>query len=155
MSDLKTAPVARRAFVAGIAGAAAATVAPAALAMTNRDPIFAAIEAHRAATAVVCAVNEVDTGLENEPALGREDRYALGQHPRQARWSAGKRSGSNGGLGLLVHLPIPGKQVGDFVGRMIGEPGQHVSEPGLRIDVVHLAGFHQGIDGGGTMAAGV
>jgi hypothetical protein len=81
--------------------------------------------------------------------------YASGQHPRQARWSAAKRSGSNGGLGLLVRLPIPGKQVGDFVGGVIWKPGQHVSEPGLRIDVVHLAGFDQGIDGGGSMAAGV
>ncbi len=35
------------------------------------------------------------------------------------------------------------------------KPGQHVSKPGLRIDVVHLAGFDQGIDGGGTMAASV
>jgi hypothetical protein len=57
-----------------------------------------------------------------------------------------KRSGSNGGVGLLVRLPIPGKQVGDFVGGVIWKPGQHVSEPGLRIDVVHLAGFDQGID---------
>ena len=72
--------------------------------------------------------------------------------PRQARWSAAKRSGSNGGLGLLVRLPIPGKQVGDFVGWVIWKPGQHVSEPDLRIDVVHLAGFDQSIDGGGTMA---
>ena len=31
---------------------------------------------------------------------------------------------------------------------MIGQPGQDVSEPGLRIDVVHLAG---GIDGGGAV----
>jgi hypothetical protein len=46
-----------------------------------------------------------------------------------------KRSGSNGGLGLLVRLPIPGKQVGDFVGEVIWKPGQHVSEPGLRIPV--------------------
>ena len=62
-----------------------------------------------------------------------------------------KRSGSNGGLGLLVHLLIPGKQVGNFVGGVIWKPGQHVGEPGLPIDVVHLAGFDQGIDGGGTM----
>ena len=82
-------------------------------------------------------------------------KYASGQHPRQARWSAAKRSGSNGGLGLLVRLPIPGKQLGDLVGGMIWKRGQHVSEPGLRIDVVHLAGFDQGIDGGGTMAAGI
>ncbi len=66
-----------------------------------------------------------------------------------------KGSGSNGGVGLLVRLPIPGKQVGDFVGGVIWKPGQHVSEPGLRIDVVHLAGFDQGIDGGGSMAASV
>ena len=68
-------------------------------------------------------------------------KYASGQHPRQARWSATKCSGGNGGLGLLVRLPIPGKQVGDFVGGVIWKPGQHVSEPGLRIDVVHLAGL--------------
>src|SRR5882672_10308432 len=83
------------------------------------------------------------------------DTYASGQHPRQARWSTANRSGSDGGLGLLVRLPIPWKQVGDFVGGVIWKPGQHVSEPGLRIDVVHLAGFDQGIDGGGTMAASV
>ena len=64
-----------------------------------------------------------------------------------------KGSGSNGGVGLLVRLPIPGKQVGDFVGGVIWRLGQHVSEPGLRIDIVHLAGFHEGIDGGGAMAA--
>ena len=53
----------------------------------------------------------------------------------------------------MVRLPIPWKQVGDFVGGVIWKPGQHVSEPGLRIDIVHLAGFHEGIDGGGAMAA--
>src|ERR1700737_1617204 len=65
------------------------------------------------------------------------------------------RSRCGGGLWLLACLPAPGKQVGDFVGGMIREPRQHVGEPGLRIDVVHLAGFDQGIDGGGTMAASV
>ena len=55
----------------------------------------------------------------------------------------------------MVSLPIPGKQVGYFVGGVIWKPGQHVSEPGLRIDIVHLAGFDQDIDGGGTMAASV
>jgi hypothetical protein len=38
---------------------------------------------------------------------------------------------------------------------VIWKPGQHVSEPGLRIDVVRLASFDQGIDGGGTMTASV
>ena len=55
----------------------------------------------------------------------------------------------------MVRLPIPGKQVGDFVSEVIWKRGQHVSEPGLWIDVVHLAGFDQGIDGRGTMAASV
>jgi len=41
----------------------------------------------------------------------------------------------------------------DLLGRVIWKPGQHVGEPGLRIDIVHLAGFHEGIDGGGAMAA--
>jgi hypothetical protein len=102
---------------------------------------------------VVSGKNAKITALEVDIKALRS--YASGQHPRQARWSAAKRSGSDGGLGLLVRLPIPWKQVGDFVGGVIWKPGQHVSEPGLRIDVVHLAGFDQGIDGGGTMAASV
>jgi len=81
--------------------------------------------------------------------------YASGHHPRQARWSAAKRLGSDGGLGLLVRLPIPGKKIRDFVGRVIWKAGEHVGEPGLGIDVVHLAGLDQGIDGGGTMAASI
>ncbi len=56
---------------------------------------------------------------------------------------------------LLAGLPIPREQIGDFVGGVIWKLRQYVGEPGLRIDVVHLAGFDQGIDGGGTMAASV
>src|ERR1700721_100018 len=88
------------------------------------------------------------TKLLTGEACSLVSQYASGQHPWQARWSSAKRSGSNGGLGPLVHLPIPGKQIGAFVGGVIWKPGQHVSEPGLRIDVVHLAGFDQGINGG-------
>ena len=75
--------------------------------------------------------------------------------PQAGAMVCSKRSRSSDGLGLLVRLPIPGKQVCDFVGGVIWKPGQHVSEPGLRIDVVHRAGFDQGVDGGGTMAASV
>ena len=39
---------------------------------------------------------------------------------------------------MVVGFPTPGKQVGDFVGGMIGKPGQDVRKPGLRIDVVEL-----------------
>jgi hypothetical protein len=81
-----------------------------------------------------------------EPMLRRSrSRYPVRQvriRPApQARWSAAKRSGSNVGLGPLACFPIPGKQVGDSVGGVIWKPGQHVSEPGLRIDVIHLAGL--------------
>jgi len=65
------------------------------------------------------------------------------------------RSGCCCGFWLLSCLPVPRKKVDNFVGRMIRQPGQHVGEPGLRINVVHLAGLDQGIDGGGTIAASV
>jgi hypothetical protein len=32
---------------------------------------------------------------------------------------------------------------GDFAGRMIWQPGEHVGEPGLRIDIVELGGLDQ------------
>jgi hypothetical protein len=38
---------------------------------------------------------------------------------------------------------------------MIWKPRQDVSKPSLRIDVVHLAGLGQRIDGGCAMAASV
>ena len=50
------------------------------------------------------------------------------------------RSGC-GGLWLLSCFPVPWKKVDDFIGWMIGQPRQNVGKPGLRIDVVHLAGL--------------
>ena len=55
----------------------------------------------------------------------------------------------------MVRLPIPGKKISDLVGRMVRKAGEHVGKPGLRIDVVHLAGLDQGIDGGGPMTASI
>ena len=75
--------------------------------------------------------------------------------PGRARWCAAKRLGSDGGLGLLVRLPIPGKKISDCFGRVIWKASEHVGEPGLGIDVVHLAGFDQGIDSGGTISASI
>ena len=49
--------------------------------------------------------------------------------------------------------PIPGQQVADPPGGMIGQARQHVGKPGLRIDVVELGGLDQGVDGGGAAAA--
>ena len=74
-----------------------------------------------------------------------------------SRYRALDETGCSGRHGALLtsRSPVARKQVGDFVGGVIWKPGQHVSEPGLRIDVVRLASFDQGIDGGGTMTASV
>ena len=92
--------------------------------------------------------------------LGIVPQYKQSMHPvstpgQEGAILAEDRLGSHGGLGLQVRLPIPGQQVGDFVGGVIWKPGQHVSKPSLRIDVVHLAGFDQGVDGGGTMTTSI
>ena len=84
-----------------------------------------------------------------------EGRTHPASTPGRARWSAAKRLGSDGGLGLLVRLPIPGKKISDLVGRVIWKAGEHVGEPCLGIDVVYLAGLDQGIDSGGTISASI
>ena len=42
-----------------------------------------------------------------------------------------------------------------LVRRVIWKAGEHFGKPSLGIDVVHLAGQDQGIDGGGTISAGI
>ena len=88
-------------------------------------------------------------------ALQRHRMHPVSTPGQEGAILAEDRLGSHGGLGLQVRLPIPGQQVGDFVGGVIWKPGQHVSKPSLRIDVVHLAGFDQGVDGGGTMTTSI
>lgn len=36
---------------------------------------------------------------------------------------------------------------------MIGQPGEHVGEPGLRIDAAEFSGLDQRVDGGGAATA--
>jgi hypothetical protein len=43
----------------------------------------------------------------------------------------------------------------DFFGRVIWKASEHVGEPGLGIDVVHLADLDQGISRGGAISAGI
>ena len=52
-----------------------------------------------------------------------------------------------GGLGLL---PVPGKLV-EALGWMLGDPSEHVGEPGLRIDVVHSRRDDQGVHERGSV----
>jgi hypothetical protein len=37
--------------------------------------------------------------------------------------------------------PIPGQQCGQIGDLVIGDPGQHIGEPSLRIDVIELGGL--------------
>jgi hypothetical protein len=49
--------------------------------------------------------------------------------------------------------PIPGQQLVDMLGWMIGQACEHVGEPGLWIDVVELGGGDQRVDGSGAPTA--
>ena len=52
-------------------------------------------------------------------------------------------------------FPVPGQKLVEVPGRMVCDPGQHVGEPGLRIDVVHLGGDDQGVHDRGPVAAAI
>ena len=54
---------------------------------------------------------------------------------------------------LTLWAPIPGHEVRDPLGGMIGQSSEDIGEPGLRVDVVELGGFDESIDGGCTPAA--
>src|SRR6516162_10126316 len=52
-------------------------------------------------------------------------------------------------------LSTPREQFGETRGRVIGDPGEHVGEPGLRGDVVELGAFDQRVDRGGALSTAV
>ena len=50
---------------------------------------------------------------------------------------------------------VPGQEVLDPIDRMIGDVGQHMAQPGLRVNTVELGRADQRVDGGGTLATAV
>src|SRR3954452_14497965 len=52
-------------------------------------------------------------------------------------------------------LPVPGQEVVDPLGGMVGQPRQHVGEPGFRFVSVELCSLDKGVDGGRPLAAPV
>jgi hypothetical protein len=50
---------------------------------------------------------------------------------------------------------IPGEEVGKVPGRVIGDAGEDVGEPGLRVDAVELGGADQGVHHRRALAASV
>src|SRR5215207_7952288 len=49
--------------------------------------------------------------------------------------------------------PVPGKRLVEALGRVLSDAAQHVSEPGLRIDVVEFGRHDQRRDGGSPIGA--
>ena len=52
-------------------------------------------------------------------------------------------------------VPIPGQQCGQVGDLVIGDPGQHVGEPGLGIDVIELGRLNQRQHDRGALAAAI
>ena len=48
---------------------------------------------------------------------------------------------------------IPGQEFVNALGGMVGQAGQHVGKPSLRIERVEFGGRDQGVDRGGATAA--
>ena len=54
-----------------------------------------------------------------------------------------------------MELPFSGEQIVEAKDRMIGDAGDDVGEPSLRVDVVYRRGFDKRIQDRGAAAAGV
>lgn len=67
---------------------------------------------------------------------------------RRGPW---RSSSSSDGL-ILVQLPVPRQKLVEARGRKVSDAGEHVSEPGLRIDVVEFGCGDQRVDRRGTLA---
>jgi len=56
---------------------------------------------------------------------------------------------------LARGAPVPGQEFGNLLYRMIRQAREDVGKPSLRIDVVELGGFDEGIGCGGALAANI
>jgi hypothetical protein len=52
-------------------------------------------------------------------------------------------------------LPIPRQEIRYLICGIVRQPGQHVGEPSLWIDIIELACRHQGINGGCAVPSGI
>ena len=53
----------------------------------------------------------------------------------------------------MLGPPVPRQQLVELLSGMAGDAGEHVGEPGLRIDVVQFGGDDQAVEDGGALAA--
>ena len=76
-------------------------------------------------------------------------RFASGEYPGWVRSRSGGLSRCGDGA------PVPGQQLGDALGGVIGDASEDVGEPGARIDVVELARLDQRVDSCRPRSAGI
>jgi hypothetical protein len=83
-----------------------------------------------------------------EPLSRRNARLSLSSgvhhqrtHPVKATGrSLLERAGSSSFRADVLQAPLPWQELVDPLGGMIGQVGEHVGEPGLRVDIVELGG---------------
>jgi hypothetical protein len=63
--------------------------------------------------------------------------------------------GSSGRDGRPCRRPAPREEVVQLASRVVGQAGEDVGEPGLRVDAVELRGLDQGVHGGRAFAAAI
>jgi hypothetical protein len=56
---------------------------------------------------------------------------------------------------LGMQRPVPRQEFADLIDRVIGDAGKNVAQPHLWIKTVELRRLDQGVDGSGTLAAGI
>ena len=54
-----------------------------------------------------------------------------------------------------ARLPVPGQQLVELASWMLGDPGQDIGEPSLRIDAIHFGGDDEAVHGCGALASAV
>ena len=55
----------------------------------------------------------------------------------------------------LKRSPVPGQEFVEPVDRVLGDTGQDVGQPGLRIDVVHFGRDDDAVHRGGALSAAI
>jgi hypothetical protein len=71
----------------------------------------------------------------------------VGQKPCSKGFSRDRRNSG------LLSLPVPREEIRHLRGGQVGQPGEDVGQPGLRIGVIQLGRDDQGIHEGGAVSA--
>ena len=86
-----------------------------------------------------------------KPTALKRLRFSDGKHPPR---TARVRTSRGGGL-ILGRFPIPGEQLMQPGGRVLGDAGEHIGKPGARVYVVELGRGDQRVHCRGALAAAV